>query len=368
MIAMISLTTVIAADANDQSVLDSIDPPQSQKIFKRIEMISRGFTSNNISFLLGLCRDGERENHLDIIDQFTTEQCGTSLLFYSKTEHGYRNHTAIDVLYHENGDLAGYEEANYSNNGSVTTKFKYSITAELKKGFQPLSLIVYVGKDKCEISWMKSDEILINGKADILASMDIIPAPVDVKSIDFSVHLKSVKVFQKEIDKIINQVHWLYSDAVSHQFAKTKELPLFKTRSNDDIIRCIAYNHQGMESLIATVDVKNLFTGQQGYALIVTESTPVIYYEGDLEFNDNMLSIKDGDIFFSKRKVPLIGNGTEVKFHPTGYPASYKTIVRNRLFGRQIEWNDKGEVISDIDLDIPKPWLDAPKKEEKTEK
>jgi hypothetical protein len=55
------------------------------------------------------------------------------------------------------------------------------------------------------------------------------------------------------------------------------------------------------------------------------------------------------------------GNGIMVKFHATGYPSSYKTIVKNRLFGRQIEWNDKGEVISDIDLDIPKPWLDAPK-------
>jgi hypothetical protein len=58
------------------------------------------------------------------------------------------------------------------------------------------------------------------------------------------------------------------------------------------------------------------------------------------------------------------GSGTEVKFHSTGYPASYKTIVKNRLFGRQIEWNDKGEVISDVDLDIPKPWADAPKKDD----
>ncbi|MDR3233265.1 MAG: hypothetical protein LBT46_06345 [Planctomycetaceae bacterium] len=56
------------------------------------------------------------------------------------------------------------------------------------------------------------------------------------------------------------------------------------------------------------------------------------------------------------------GSGIEVKFHPTGYPASYKTIVKNRLFGRQIAWNAKGEVISDVDLDIPRPWTDAPKK------
>ncbi|MDR3232686.1 MAG: hypothetical protein LBT46_03300, partial [Planctomycetaceae bacterium] len=54
--------------------------------------------------------------------------------------------------------------------------------------------------------------------------------------------------------------------------------------------------------------------------------------------------------------------GIEITFHPTGYPANYRTIVKGRLFGRQIEWNDKGEVISDVDLDIPKPWADAPKK------
>jgi hypothetical protein len=63
-------------------------------------------------------------------------------------------------------------------------------------------------------------------------------------------------------------------------------------------------------------------------------------------------------------KYQINGSGTDIRFHPTGYPASYKTIVNNRLFGRQIEWNDKGEVLSDVDLDIPKPWADAPKKEE----
>ena len=59
-------------------------------------------------------------------------------------------------------------------------------------------------------------------------------------------------------------------------------------------------------------------------------------------------------------KYGINGDGIEVKFHSTGYPASYKTIVRNRLFGRQIEWNDKGEVVFDVDLDIPQPWPDAP--------
>jgi antitoxin component YwqK of YwqJK toxin-antitoxin module len=61
---------------------------------------------------------------------------------------------------------------------------------------------------------------------------------------------------------------------------------------------------------------------------------------------------------------PFYHEGIELIYHGKGVPASYKTIVRNRLFGRQIEWNEKGEVISDVDLDIPQPWPDAPKKTE----
>jgi hypothetical protein len=56
------------------------------------------------------------------------------------------------------------------------------------------------------------------------------------------------------------------------------------------------------------------------------------------------------------------GHGVEIVFHATGFPKSFTKIAKNRLFGRQIEWNDKGEVISDVDLDIPKEWKDAPKK------
>jgi hypothetical protein len=60
------------------------------------------------------------------------------------------------------------------------------------------------------------------------------------------------------------------------------------------------------------------------------------------------------------------GNGVEVKFHLTGYPASYKTIVKNSLLGHQIEWNENGEVISNVNLDTPKPWADAPKTPDET--
>ncbi len=86
------------------------------------------------------------------------------------------------------------------------------------------------------------------------------------------------------------------------------------------------------------------------------------YVEGEIEFDPNLtghetaktakLSLKDVGTDRNRR-----ASGLEITFHPTGYPATYKTIVKERLFGRQMEWNDKGEVISDVDLDIPKPWV-----------
>jgi antitoxin component YwqK of YwqJK toxin-antitoxin module len=62
-----------------------------------------------------------------------------------------------------------------------------------------------------------------------------------------------------------------------------------------------------------------------------------------------------------RNKFALIRKGIEVTFHPNGHPATYHTIVRDRLYGKQIEWNDKGEVLSNVDLDIPKTWTDIPK-------
>jgi hypothetical protein len=49
------------------------------------------------------------------------------------------------------------------------------------------------------------------------------------------------------------------------------------------------------------------------------------------------------------------GDGVEIYFHPTGHPKSYRTIIVNRLFGRQIEWDEKGKILSNVELDFPKP-------------
>jgi hypothetical protein len=76
------------------------------------------------------------------------------------------------------------------------------------------------------------------------------------------------------------------------------------------------------------------------------------YCEGDIE---KVLPEGSG-------KFTINGTGAKIQFFANGFPASYQTVVKNRLYGRQIEWNDKGEVVSDVDLDIPQEWKDAPKK------
>lgn len=81
-----------------------------------------------------------------------------------------------------------------------------------------------------------------------------------------------------------------------------------------------------------------------------------------------MSKIKSDKTEVALSQYVLDGDGIEIKFHLTGYPASYKTIVNNCLQGGQIEWNENGEVISNVNLDTPQPWSDAPKKTDNVEK
>ncbi|MDR0703752.1 MAG: hypothetical protein LBF88_02070, partial [Planctomycetaceae bacterium] len=62
-----------------------------------------------------------------------------------------------------------------------------------------------------------------------------------------------------------------------------------------------------------------------------------------------------------KVRYSIDGDGVVIHFHPTGFPKIYRTIIRNRLFGRQIEWDETGKVISNVDIDFPQKWDDAPK-------
>jgi hypothetical protein len=111
--------------------------------------------------------------------------------------------------------------------------------------------------------------------------------------------------------------------------------------------------------------MKNNKIYQDGYYIQFNPSGQIEYYiEGNLNRED--ISMPDNGNSFDANTISITPGlfAIEIKYHVTGYPASYKSIAKNRLYGRQIEWNDKGELISDVDLNIPKEWKDAPKRNE----
>ncbi|MDR2346385.1 MAG: hypothetical protein LBE18_09990 [Planctomycetaceae bacterium] len=142
-------------------------------------------------------------------------------------------------------------------------------------------------------------------------------------------------------------------------------LQLYKWKRNND--------NNSLSGTIYCVDgnIRD-FHFSAGYSLSLDDKGRIdVYAEGKMSGSKKSLrSVKSRDKKDGKKRL-FIGNsndliyvykGIEVEFHISGYPASYRSIVGDRLYGRQIEWNDKGEVISDIDLDIPKEWKNTPKK------
>ncbi|MDR2643025.1 MAG: hypothetical protein LBC74_09545 [Planctomycetaceae bacterium] len=75
------------------------------------------------------------------------------------------------------------------------------------------------------------------------------------------------------------------------------------------------------------------------------------YAEGEIKFDYN----SSGHEVAKTARVSDTGIGVEITFHKNGYPSEYKSIVKNRRFGRQIKWDENGNLISDIDQDIPLP-------------
>ncbi|MDR2641665.1 MAG: hypothetical protein LBC74_02605 [Planctomycetaceae bacterium] len=123
----------------------------------------------------------------------------------------------------------------------------------------------------------------------------------------------------------------------------------------ESLLKCI-YGSYGESTM------KNNKVYQDGYYIQFNRSGQIEYYiEGNL--NRENIFMPDNGNSFDVNTISITPDlfAIEIKYHPTGYPASYKSITKNRLYGRQIEWNDKGEVVSDVDLDIPKEWKDAPK-------
>jgi hypothetical protein len=137
-------------------------------------------------------------------------------------------------------------------------------------------------------------------------------------------------------------------------------------RINDGSIRLtVQVSYSGKKVTFVGVERAENFR-DIGYFMVFDEHSRLQkYVEGEIEFDQNLtgyevtksakLSLRDLVTEKNRR-----ASGIEITFHPTGYPASYKTIVKGNLFGRQAEWNDKGEVIFDEDYDIPKQQKSTP--------
>jgi antitoxin component YwqK of YwqJK toxin-antitoxin module len=140
-----------------------------------------------------------------------------------------------------------------------------------------------------------------------------------------------------------------------------KELPLFDKKNDHPTISVRLVNNKLQHISIVRDSLDNEKLSYYGYFLSFKNDNLHIYAEGDIPLkitNYYDATIKDNT---KLNNLSIDGKGIEIKFHPNGFPASYKSIVKNRLYGRQIEWDDKGEIVSDVDLDIPKEWKDAPK-------
>lgn len=133
---------------------------------------------------------------------------------------------------------------------------------------------------------------------------------------------------------------------------------IFVDNEDDSIIPRAHICYSGKKvSFVGVEHLENFRT--IGYFIVFDEYFRLTQYvEGEIEFDKNLTGhevAKSAKLFL--RELPFEEDrrpsGLEVTFHSSGYPASYKTIVRSEFIGRQIEWDENGNVISDIDTSPP---------------
>jgi hypothetical protein len=210
--------------------------------------------------------------------------------------------------------------------------------------------------DSILLEWDKNEKMVSGENLQLINNMRLLPAPQNVKNLKTKwgkVSLIPDIPKNKELKVFFNRMIQIMTAKKKDEMIELMDFPLTKQVEQ----RYGQVSFRDWRCQWGCFLGKNYLDSiSQGYAYAKNhDGMPTLYLEGKIIAPDKF----DG--------VPsLYETGIIIRFHPTGYPASYKTIVNNRLFGRQIEWNDKGEVLSDVDLDIPKPWADAPKKEEDT--
>jgi hypothetical protein len=289
-----------------------------------------------------------------------------NILIGDSTESGgYRNLIMLQYNNSDRRNLAIYSE--------ITQLFNVEI-AFFDEGTPKYCHVKYYNKEigwfddtkMFRIEWDKSGNVILKENLERIRELSLLSTAIESnKTILFQKHSVQIGTCMSKNQDIIEVLKRVESICLAKNIDDILlccNFPLFNKKNASGMLRIV---NDHLQSVIFCCDKKS-GEGISGYYISWNkDNSPEIYAEGDIS-SILLLRHNENEVngFISSNKISIDGNGIEVLFHSTGYPASYKTIVKNRLFGRQIEWNDKGEVISDIDLDIPKPWLDAPKKVE----
>jgi hypothetical protein len=170
------------------------------------------------------------------------------------------------------------------------------------------------------------------------------------------------KVNNKKIEAIFKRIEYLANMKRPRDLAQLFDWELTKKESSG-AIQCVDGKVRDIH-FMTSVTGYNLSIGENGMILAYAEGK--VQYGEKREFENFYKNQGKSRQYYwhMLNNFYVLEKGIEVTFHSNGYPANYRTVVNNRLYGRQIEWNDKGELISDVDLDIPKEWKDAPKRNE----
>ncbi|MDR1382246.1 MAG: hypothetical protein LBJ67_00145 [Planctomycetaceae bacterium] len=363
---------------------ESVSPDVSNKdleiinaLVLKARLFESFFKENNILSYDKLFPNGEKKNSIMTIsiihrslfvsspkkqkeDKDDTLYPYTILIGDTTESGGYRNLITLQYSNSAKRTLATYSEITQLSNVEIVF---------FDDGTPKYCHVKYYNKEigwfddtkMSRIEWDKSGNVLSKENMEWIRELPLSSIAVEPnKTILFQKH--SVKIGtntskDQDIIEVLKRAESICLAKSIDDILPCCHFPLFDKKTASGELRIV---NNCLQSVFFCCDKKN-GEGISGYYISWNkDDNPEIYAEGDI--SSILLlrhSEKEINSFTSQKTISIDGNGIEVRFHPTGYPATYKTIVKNRLFGRQIEWNDKGEVISDIDLDIPKPWTDV---------
>jgi hypothetical protein len=207
---------------------------------------------------------------------------------------------------------------------------------------------------KDHLSWLK--EIPIDDiRLSILNKKPIPPITLETEN-DYTLQIP--QHIHPDARKVILRVIKKYKVLKSGQVKKLLEDIHLDLNEYDN--GAIFFRFEKKHLFDAAIDARGYPVTRGSYFMFDDKSRVKMWLEGDMRELEDSFSKKRADP--KKTKYTIDGDGVEIHFHPTGFPKSYRTIVRNRLFGRQIEWDENGKIISNVDLEFPQQWKEAPEK------